>query len=61
MNPRTQQNSFANRVDQVPQSFIREILKVASDPGITSFAGGLPNPALFPVAELAECAAHVFN
>lgn len=61
MNSTTQQQAFASRVDQVPQSFIREILKVASDPGITSFAGGLPNPALFPVAELAECAAHVFN
>ena len=52
---------FANRVNHVPKSFIREILKVASMPDITSFAGGLPNPALFPVKELALCAEKVFN
>jgi 2-aminoadipate transaminase len=43
---------FATRVEKVPQSFIREILKVASDPEITSFAGGLPNPELFPLKEI---------
>ena len=52
---------FANRVNHVPKSFIREILKVASMPDITSFAGGLPNPALFPVEDLASCAAKVFS
>ncbi len=52
---------FAERVNHVPQSFIREILKVASNPAITSFAGGLPNPAFFPVAELEHCAAYVFQ
>jgi 2-aminoadipate transaminase len=54
-------NIFANRVSKVPQSFIREILKVASNPEITSFAGGLPNPDLFPIEELKESAANVFQ
>jgi len=40
---------FSDRMNSVPQSFIREILKVAVDPSIISFAGGLPNPQLFPV------------
>lgn len=40
---------LARRISGVPASFIREILKVAEQPGIISFAGGLPNQALFPL------------
>jgi len=40
---------FADRISDVPRSFIREILKVALEPSVISFAGGLPNRALFPV------------
>lgn len=40
---------FAQRFEKVEPSFIREILKVAANPEIISFAGGLPNPNLFPV------------
>jgi 2-aminoadipate transaminase len=58
---KTIENLFAERVNHVPQSFIREILKVASNPAITSFAGGLPNPAFFPVKELEQCTTHVFQ
>ena len=43
------QHRFSKRMDNVPRSFIREILKVAADPAVISFAGGLPNPELFPV------------
>ncbi len=50
---------FAARMAGVHRSFIREILKVTADPSIISFAGGLPNPGLFPQAELAEAAAEV--
>lgn len=57
----TTQNLFADRVNHVPQSFIREILKVASNPAITSFAGGLPNPAFFPVKELEQASVRVFQ
>jgi DNA-binding transcriptional MocR family regulator len=40
-------------------SDIREILKVTQDPGIISFAGGLPAPELFPASAIAACAADV--
>jgi len=46
------ENIYANRMKNVPRSFIREILKVVDDPEIISFAGGLPNPDLFPVDEI---------
>lgn len=36
------------------KSFIREILKVIQDSEVISFAGGLPNPKLFPVREFAD-------
>ena len=39
---------FAKRINNVPRSFIREILKVTEDPSIISFAGGLPNAKYFP-------------
>ncbi|MDY6932522.1 MAG: PLP-dependent aminotransferase family protein [Halobacteriota archaeon] len=45
----------------VHNSFTREILKIASDPKIISFAGGLPNPKLFPVKEIAEASVKVLN
>jgi len=61
MNIQTENHHFANRVQNVPSSFIREILKVASNPNIVSFAGGLPNPTLFPIKELEESAARVFK
>ncbi len=33
---------------------MREILKVAEQPDVLSFAGGLPAPELFPIEALAE-------
>jgi 2-aminoadipate transaminase len=52
---------FAKRVDDIPKSFIREILKVIDDPEIISFAGGLPNPEFFPVEEIKEAASKVLT
>ena len=52
---------FASRMKKTPRSFIREILKVTEDPKIISFAGGLPNPALFPVEEIREAARDVLS
>ena len=52
---------FSDRISDVPRSFIREILKVAIDRSIISFAGGLPNRDLFPVAALKEASARVFD
>lgn len=45
---------LSHRTSRVPRSFIREILKVAGEPDVISFAGGLPHPALFPVRELGD-------
>jgi len=52
---------FSDRITDVPRSFIREILKVALDPTVISFAGGLPNRDLFPVAALKEATCKVFD
>jgi len=52
-------NLFADRMAKTHKSFIREILKVTEDPKVISFAGGLPNPKLFPVQEVAEASAEV--
>lgn len=42
---------LARRAEKMNPSVIREILKVTEKPGIISFAGGLPSPKTFPVAE----------
>ena len=47
-------NLFADRMAKTHKSFIREILKVTQDSNVISFAGGLPNPKLFPIKELAD-------
>jgi 2-aminoadipate transaminase len=52
---------FADRMNGVSDSFIREILKVTNKPEIISFAGGLPNPGLFPVEAFAEAASRVIR
>ena len=52
---------FADRMADVPRSFIREILKVAVDEEFISFAGGLPNRDMFPVEELRAAANKVFD
>lgn len=41
-------------IKATPPSFVRGILKAASDPDVISFAGGLPNPVSFPQEELLE-------
>ena len=52
---------FAERIVNVPRSFIREILKVSLDPEIISFAGGLPNRDYFPVEEIQAATEEVFR
>ncbi|WP_170343399.1 PLP-dependent aminotransferase family protein [Ruegeria arenilitoris] len=48
---------FATRAARMKASEIRELLKLLDQPGIISFAGGIPDPALFP----AEAFAHAFQ
>lgn len=52
---------FAQRFEKVEPSFIREILKVAANPEIISFAGGLPNPHLFPVKAIEQACQDVLH
>jgi len=51
---------FSDRIHDVPRSFIREILKASLDPGVISFAGGLPNREFFPLEKLQEATQKVF-
>lgn len=52
---------FAPHVLQLETSIIREILKISSQPGVISFAGGLPAPELFPLADLKRVAGEVVD
>lgn len=45
---------LSDRIKATPPSFVRGILKAASDPEVISFAGGLPNPISFPQEALLE-------
>ena len=55
------ENIFADRINDVPKSFIREILKVTVQPDVISFAGGLPNRDFFPVQEIKESCCRVLD
>ena len=50
---------FAERAANLRASEIREILKLTEMPEVISFAGGLPAPELFPVAEITQITAQV--
>ncbi len=50
---------LASRMTAIAPSAVREILKVAEQPEMLSFAGGLPAPELFPVHEIAAAYAEV--
>lgn len=43
---------FSNRMTRVRASEIRELLKLLDQPDILSFAGGIPDPVLFPVERI---------
>lgn len=46
------ENLLSEGIKLTPPSFVRGILKAASDPSVISFAGGLPNPISFPQEEM---------
>ncbi|QUD88323.1 aminotransferase-like domain-containing protein [Phenylobacterium montanum] len=52
--------AFSSYGRRATASEIRELLKLLDQPGIISFAGGIPDPALFPLEILAEAHARVF-
>ena len=51
--------TLARRTAGMNPSVIREILKLAEQPGIVSLAGGLPSPDSFPVEAMREATARV--
>lgn len=52
---------FATRSSRMKASEIRELLKLLDRPDIISFAGGIPDPELFPDAEFKAAYAEIFG
>jgi len=52
---------FSEKRTSVDDPSIREILQVATKPGILSMAGGLPHPALLPLREISQITQDVVN
>lgn len=57
----TRHYRLAKRMSKMSVSAVREILKMTERPEIISFAGGMPAPELFPIAEMARAYAEVFE
>ena len=55
------QSKFSEKVRHLEGSAIREMFKLMAKPGIISFAGGAPDPALFPNEEFATIAEEVLR
>ncbi len=54
-------NMFATRSSRMRASEIRELLKLLDRPEIISFAGGIPDPALFPDQAFKKAYAEIFD
>ncbi|MFT4013651.1 MAG: PLP-dependent aminotransferase family protein [Paracoccus sp. (in: a-proteobacteria)] len=52
---------FASRMGRMKASEIRELLKLLDQPDIISFAGGIPDPALFPADAFAAAFAEAMR
>jgi 2-aminoadipate transaminase len=52
---------LASRTETMGASAIREILKVVSQPGMVSLAGGIPSPESFPMERIKELTDLVFS
>ncbi|NML45367.1 PLP-dependent aminotransferase family protein [Ramlibacter sp. G-1-2-2] len=52
---------FADRLNNVETSAIRELFKLLGKPGIISFAGGFPDSAMFDVEGLREASARALQ
>jgi DNA-binding transcriptional MocR family regulator len=52
---------FATRAGRMKASEIRELLKLLDQPEIISFAGGIPDPALFPAEEFRDAFSSVLS
>lgn len=52
---------YAQRTQRMTSSTIRELLKLAEDPQIISFGGGMPAPEVFPTEKIAEACDYVLK
>ncbi|MBA4420143.1 MAG: aminotransferase [Anaerolinea sp.] len=52
---------YAQRTQRMTSSTIRELLKLAEDPEIISFGGGMPAPEVFPTQRIAEACDYVLK
>lgn len=52
---------YAHRMKSMGSSVIRELLKYAEQPGIITFAGGLPAPEVFPLKEFQQACNNVLE
>lgn len=52
---------YATRASRMAASEIRELLKILDQPNIISFAGGIPDPALFPRDAIAAAYARILG
>jgi DNA-binding transcriptional MocR family regulator len=52
---------YAPRSRRMAASEIRELLKLLDQPGIISFAGGIPDPHVFPREEIAAAYARILS
>ncbi|NLW21330.1 MAG: PLP-dependent aminotransferase family protein [Clostridiales bacterium] len=52
---------LADRMRGAQGSIIRELLKLAGEPGMISFGGGAPEPASFPVEKIAQITARALR
>ncbi len=59
--PATSPWVLSGRAALMNPSVLRELLKLTEQPGIISFAGGLPSPRTFPVDEFAQACARVLR
>ncbi len=52
---------YAQRTQRMASSAIRELLKLTEQPGIISFAGGLPAPDVFPIEQVKQATERVLS
>lgn len=52
---------YAQRMQRIKASAIRELLKLTEQPDVISFAGGLPAPEVFPIEEFKEACIRVLK
>ena len=55
------QYPYANRMQYVRPSAIRELLRLGADPSLISFGGGYPDPEIFPIDKLRRVFDHVLQ